>query len=51
VLTGDEADFVGPAADAIVASIPHARRLIVQGQGHVVDPKAIAPVLKEFFSE
>jgi pimeloyl-ACP methyl ester carboxylesterase len=51
VLTGDEADFFGPAADAIVASIPHARRLIVQGQGHMVDPKAIAPVLKEFFSE
>ena len=38
-----------PAADAIAASIPHAERLTVEGQGHVADPKAVAAVLGRFF--
>jgi pimeloyl-ACP methyl ester carboxylesterase len=38
-----------PAADAIAASIPHAERLTIEGQGHVVDPKALGPVLEAFF--
>jgi hypothetical protein len=41
--------LVDQAADAIAASIPRAERQIVEGQGHVADPKALAPVLKRFF--
>jgi pimeloyl-ACP methyl ester carboxylesterase len=39
-----------PAADAIVASIPDAERLTLEGQSHVADPKAVAPVLERFFT-
>jgi pimeloyl-ACP methyl ester carboxylesterase len=38
-----------PAADAMVASIPNAERRVLEGQGHVADPKAAAAVLKPFF--
>jgi pimeloyl-ACP methyl ester carboxylesterase len=37
------------AAEAIAASIPNARRQTLQGQTHMVDAKAIAPVLDRFF--
>jgi len=37
------------AADAIAASIPHAERQTFEGQSHVADPKAVAPVLERFF--
>jgi pimeloyl-ACP methyl ester carboxylesterase len=40
-----------PAADAIAASIPHARRQTFDGQSHVADPRAIATILREFFGE
>lgn len=40
-----------PAADAIVASIPHAKRQVFEGQSHVADPKAVASVLERFFNE
>jgi pimeloyl-ACP methyl ester carboxylesterase len=43
-------DFFDRAADAIAASIPRAQRLALAGQGHVADPKAVAPVLRRFFS-
>jgi pimeloyl-ACP methyl ester carboxylesterase len=39
------------AADAMAASIPQAQRRTIDGQGHVVDPKALAPVLDRFFRE
>jgi hypothetical protein len=39
-----------PAADAIAASLPHAERSTIEGQGHVADPKAIASTLEPFFS-
>jgi hypothetical protein len=39
-----------PAADAMAAALPHAERTTFDGQGHVADPKAIAPVLARFFS-
>jgi pimeloyl-ACP methyl ester carboxylesterase len=39
------------AADAMAASIPQAQRRTIDGQGHVVDPKALAPVLDRFFGE
>jgi pimeloyl-ACP methyl ester carboxylesterase len=48
---GGGGDFFGKAADAIAASIPQAERQTVEGQGHVVDPKALAPVLERFFGE
>ena len=41
----DAAEWVralGPAADAIAASMPRAQRLTIEGQGHVADPKAVA---------
>jgi hypothetical protein len=40
-----------PAADAIAASMPHAERRTIEGQEHVVDPKALAAVLEEFFGD
>jgi pimeloyl-ACP methyl ester carboxylesterase len=42
-------DFFEQAADAIAASIPRAERRTIDGQGHVADPKALAPVLERFF--
>jgi pimeloyl-ACP methyl ester carboxylesterase len=38
-----------PAADALAASIPGAERRTIDDQGHVADPKALAPVLGRFF--
>jgi hypothetical protein len=40
-----------PAADAMAASIPQAERRTIEGEAHVVDPKALAPVLREFFGD
>lgn len=37
------------AADAIAASIPRAERQTFEGQSHVGDPKAVAPILEQFF--
>lgn len=59
VATGDArlpgaADWVlvlDQAADAIVASIPQAERQVLEGQSHVADPKAVAPVRKRFFRD
>jgi pimeloyl-ACP methyl ester carboxylesterase len=49
VATGGEGDFYELAADAITASIPRAERHTFGGQGHVANPKAVAPVLERFF--
>jgi pimeloyl-ACP methyl ester carboxylesterase len=46
---GGGGDFFGKAADAVVAAIPHAQRMTIEGQTHMVDPKALAPVLRSFF--
>jgi pimeloyl-ACP methyl ester carboxylesterase len=40
-----------PAADAIAASVPHAQPQTLEGQSHVADPKAVAPILERFFRE
>jgi alpha-beta hydrolase superfamily lysophospholipase len=40
---------LAPAADALVESIPNAERHVFEGQGHVADPKVVAPVLERFF--
>jgi alpha-beta hydrolase superfamily lysophospholipase len=50
----DAAEWVralGPAADAIAATIPRAQRLTIEGQGHVTDPKVVAPLLERFFAQ
>jgi thioesterase domain-containing protein len=46
---GGGGDFFDRAADAIAASIPRAERAAIEGQTHMVDPKALAPVLERFF--
>jgi alpha-beta hydrolase superfamily lysophospholipase len=48
-VSGQPADFFDRAADAIAASIPQAERRTFAGQGHVADPKTVAPVLARFF--
>ena len=40
---------LGPAAYAMVASVPNAERGVFEGQGHVADPKAVASALERFF--
>jgi alpha-beta hydrolase superfamily lysophospholipase len=42
-------EFMSRAADVIAASIPQAERQIIQGAGHMVDAKLVAPVLERFF--
>lgn len=42
--------FMRPTADKIANAIPNARRHTMEGQGHDVDPKVLAPVLAKFFS-
>jgi pimeloyl-ACP methyl ester carboxylesterase len=51
VLTGGGDDFFERAADAIAAALPRAERHTLEGQSHVADPKAVAPVLERFFDE
>jgi pimeloyl-ACP methyl ester carboxylesterase len=50
VLTGGAAELFESAADAIAERLPVAERRIIEGQGHVADPKAVASVLEPFFS-
>ena len=47
--TGGASDFFGAAADAVAAAVPNAERVTLDGQGHVVDPKAMAALLGRFF--
>lgn len=48
VLTGGGAEFFELAADAIAAAVPGADRVVLEGQGHVADPKAVATALERF---
>lgn len=50
VATGGGQPFLEEAADAIAATVPQAERLVLDGQGHVVDPSAMATALTRFFS-
>ena len=43
------ADFFLRAAEEIVAAVPNAEALTLEGQGHVVDAKVLAPELERFF--
>jgi pimeloyl-ACP methyl ester carboxylesterase len=49
VATGGRDEFFERAAEALAASLPHAERHALEGQGHVVDPKALGPVVARFF--
>ena len=50
VLTGaDPGGFFGPAADALVATLPNPERKVLAGEGHVAAPEVLAEALAEFF--
>lgn len=49
VATGGGAGFFEQAADALAAGLPNAERLVIEGQGHVADPRAVARTLEGFF--
>ncbi len=48
-MSGLPPGFFEQAADAIVAGLPNAERLTLEGQGHMVDAKVVAPALERFF--
>lgn len=43
--------FFDEAADAIAGSIPYAKRQIIEGQSHQIDPVIFSQVLNNFFEE
>jgi pimeloyl-ACP methyl ester carboxylesterase len=49
VLTGADAGYFEPAADAIAAALRDATRRALPEHGHVADPVALSRVLAEFF--
>ena len=51
LMDGDKSNrgWMGGAADAIAALLPHAERETLAGQDHNVDSAVIAPVIAEFF--
>lgn len=51
VVTGQTADFFEQAADAVATALSNAERVVLEGQGHVADPKVVVPVLGRFFGE
>lgn len=51
VTTGGREDFFERPGDVIAASIPGAERLVISGQGHVVDAGEMGRVLGGFFGE
>jgi hypothetical protein len=48
-MAGLASGFFDAAADALVAAVPRAERDVIQQEGHVADPKAVAPILQRFF--
>jgi hypothetical protein len=48
-VSGQPPGFFDRAADAVAAGVPGAERHTFAGQGHVADPKVVAPVLERFF--
>ena len=47
---GLASDFFDRAANAIASSVPNAERRTLEGQGHMVEASAMAPVVREFFA-
>jgi pimeloyl-ACP methyl ester carboxylesterase len=51
ILVGSESQaFRQEAAESLTRAMPHAGWKILEGQSTLVSPEALAPVLKEFFS-
>ena len=49
VVNGDASyPFIHGGADWVAAAVPGAQRKVLEGQGHDVDPKALAPVIAQF---
>jgi pimeloyl-ACP methyl ester carboxylesterase len=48
---GASPQFMHAAADAIARTLPNGQRLTLEGQSHDVAANALAPVLKQFFTE
>ena len=48
MVTGETADFFEQAADAVAGALPNAERVVLKGQGHVADPRAVGDVLGRF---
>jgi pimeloyl-ACP methyl ester carboxylesterase len=48
VITGGDTFFYGPAGDVVAGAVPGAERLVLDDQGHLADPKVIAPVLERW---
>lgn len=46
---GKSEHFFADAADALAAVLHDVRRATLEGQGHDVDPRVLAPVLRDFF--
>ena len=44
------ADFFDRAAEVVAEAVPNAERLVLEGQGHMVDAEALHPVLERFFT-
>jgi pimeloyl-ACP methyl ester carboxylesterase len=42
--------FMRASADKLAKTIPSAKRHTIEGQGHALDEKVMAPILKEFFA-
>jgi Alpha/beta hydrolase family len=49
VATGGSVDYFEAAADFLAVTLPDAERRVLDGQGHVVDPKVMTEVLAGFF--
>jgi hypothetical protein len=43
--------WIHHGADALANVLPHASRQTIEGQTHMVDPNALAPVIIEFFKK
>ena len=51
VVTGENSPpFLGNAAHAAAAALPHGRLAILPGQTHDINPQATAPIMAEFLA-
>ena len=51
ILTGGASfPFFRPTAEALVAAMPDARTVVLDGQEHNVDPAVLGPAIKAFLS-
>jgi pimeloyl-ACP methyl ester carboxylesterase len=48
---GADFPWMRQTAETLAAALPDGQVRILEGQGHDVDPAALAPVLTEFFNE